>query len=118
VPGKDAEPSCLLFVYGSLKRGQANHGELVAARFVAPARTAPRFALRMIDGYPALVAGDRSIVGELYQLSPAALAELDDFEGDGYRRTEVELEGGARAVSYLSRHPSAGAPFAADEWAM
>jgi gamma-glutamylcyclotransferase (GGCT)/AIG2-like uncharacterized protein YtfP len=108
----------LLFVYGSLKRGQANHGQLHAARFVAPVRTAARFALRMIDGYPALVPGDRSIVGELYQLPTEAWLELDDFEGEGYQRTEVELEGGARAIAYLSSFPSAGAPLAADEWPM
>ena len=115
---RNAESSCRLFVYGSLKRGQANHGQLHAAHFVARVRTAPRFALRTIDGYPALVLGDRSIVGELYQLPIEALPALDDFEGDGYQRTEVELEGGARAIAFLSRFPSAGAPLAADEWPM
>jgi gamma-glutamylcyclotransferase (GGCT)/AIG2-like uncharacterized protein YtfP len=46
----DLQARCLLFVYGSLKRGQIHHGELVAARFVAFERTAPAFALREISG--------------------------------------------------------------------
>ena len=110
--------SCLLFVYGSLKRGQANHGQLGAASFLARVRTAPAFALRMIDGYPALVPGDRSIAGELHRVPAQALPALDEFEGDGYARGEVELADGSRAVAYLARVPSTGASLLTDEWPM
>ena len=111
VPG-----NCLLFVYGSLKRGHANHGQLAGARFVAEARTVPRFALRVIAGYPALVPGAQAILGELFELNNAGLAALDEFEGNDYVREEVELEAFGPALAYLSRTPTAGAPYSANEW--
>jgi gamma-glutamylcyclotransferase (GGCT)/AIG2-like uncharacterized protein YtfP len=114
--GVNGSPTCLLFVYGSLKRGQANHRELGGARFVRAARTTAAFALREIAGYPALVSGQRAITGELYEVSTASLSELDEFEGDGYDRSEIELGCGARAIAYLARAPAAGVPLDLDEW--
>lgn len=105
-----------LFVYGSLKREQPNHAELGAARFIASVRTAPRFALREIAGYPALVSGDRAIVGELFEIAVAALPELDAFEGEAYVRREIELSDGSRASTYLARFESAGRPLELDAW--
>jgi gamma-glutamylcyclotransferase (GGCT)/AIG2-like uncharacterized protein YtfP len=105
-----------LFVYGSLKRGRANHQELQAAEYVSPARTAPCFALRVVHGYPALVPGRRAIVGELYRIAAGALLALDEFEGESYVRREIELADGERALAYLSRAPQAGAPYSGDEW--
>ena len=109
-------PTHLLFVYGSLKRGQANHAELGRALFVGAARTQPAFALRVIDGYPALVPGQRAVHGELYRIAMPDLSHLDEFEGDGYRREELELEAGVRALGYVATRPSAGVPHPADEW--
>jgi len=106
----------LLFVYGSLKRGRANHHELGDAEFLAEARTAARFALRVIAGYPALVPGCRSILGELYRIPNSALTALDEFEGLTYVRGEVELATGECALSYLSRVPDAGESYPGDEW--
>ena len=106
----------LLFVYGSLKRGGANHGQLYAAEYLSVIRTAPRFALRVIDGYPALVPGSRAIVGELYRIAALALPALDEFEGTAYVRQEIELDGGERALAYLSCVPDAGAPYPGDQW--
>ena len=112
-----AEPTNdLVFVYGSLKRGRANHHELQGAEFVATTRTAPGFALRLVAGYPALVPGARAIVGELYRVPRAALPALDEFEGPAYVRQEIELVGGRRAQAYLSRVPHAGTPYPSDEW--
>jgi len=109
---------CLLFVYGSLKRGQANHQQLRAAEYLTSARTAAHFALRVVDGYPALVPGPRVILGELYRIAAAALPALDEFEGPSYVREWVQLDGGARALAYLSRASDAGAPYPGDEWPM
>jgi gamma-glutamylaminecyclotransferase len=113
---RDAEPSCVLFVYGSLKRGQPNHQELKGARFIGAERTAEAFALRLIAGYPGLVSGGRAILGELYELPLQTLSELDEFEGEGYLRREIELASGARAIAYLACAPEAGTPLAASEW--
>src|SRR6478736_7228104 len=95
-----------LFVYGSLKRAQANHHELGQAEYVSSARTAPRCALRIIDGYPALVPGSCAVLGELYRMPASALPALDEFEGPGYVRREIELVGGRRAFSFVSRVPA------------
>lgn len=108
----------LLFVYGSLKRGQVNHRQLGQARFVADMRTVARFALRLIDGYPALVPGERSIRGELHRLNQEQWAGLDEFEGDGYRRALIELIDGSHAVTYLARQANTGVLLDADEWPM
>src|SRR5450755_2185079 len=117
VPERPASHAqCLLFVYGSLKRGQANHRELSAARFIATVRTVPTFALRDIAGYPALVPGARAISGELYELPRQSLLGLDDFEGEGYVREPIELASGIEALAYLAREPTLGTPLSLDEW--
>jgi len=107
---------CRLFVYGSLKRGCANHEQLGSAQFVSEARTTKAFALSLVDGYPALIPGTRSIQGELFQIAVSELPGLDEFEGEGYAREEVELDGGGWAIAYLARAPSAGTPYPLDEW--
>jgi len=91
-----------LFVYGSLRRGQTHHAELRGARFVAVARTLPEHALVELDGYPVLLAGREPVAGELFELDDSAFAALDAFEGPNYRRGEVRLESGERAVAYLA----------------
>jgi gamma-glutamylaminecyclotransferase len=74
----------LLFVYGTLKRGGANHGWLAGQTFLGPARTAPGFTLYSLGEYPGLVAdaSDREgVAGELWAVDAACLARLDAFEG-------------------------------------
>jgi len=93
-----------LFVYGSLKRGERHHRELAGARFVRTARTAPAYSLVDTGEYPGLVRGGTSAVaGELFEIDDALLARLDEFEDvpDVYRRDEVELDDGSRAIAYL-----------------
>lgn len=97
-----------LFVYGTLRRGQALHHELVKAQaeFVAVARMRGR--LCSLGRYPgALAEGDQVIVGELYRLPTPqpALERLDTVEGDEFRRAVVRVfvAGGGirRAWAYL-----------------
>jgi gamma-glutamylaminecyclotransferase len=107
---------CYLFAYGSLKRGGSNQHELGTARFVAQVTTAPRYALRLLLGYPLLVPGALAIRGELFELPQAQLLALDAFEGAAYERCEIELADGSRVVAYMSREPGAGVPYPADEW--
>jgi gamma-glutamylcyclotransferase (GGCT)/AIG2-like uncharacterized protein YtfP len=112
----DDELGFVLFVYGSLKRGQAHERELAGARYLGSALTAAVFALREIDGYPALVPGQWAVSGELYRLSPQQLGALDQFEGEAYLRREIALASGDRALAYLARVPEAGEPFAFTVW--
>jgi gamma-glutamylcyclotransferase (GGCT)/AIG2-like uncharacterized protein YtfP len=104
-----AEPTAL-FVYGTLKRGQLNSPLLAPyARAVEPART--RGQLYDLGLYPALVAGEGTVHGELVRLDAADLAGvltlLDRLEG--YRP-------GAPATSmYLRRVIDARAASGASE---
>jgi gamma-glutamylaminecyclotransferase len=97
-----APEALLLFVYGTLKRGQRHHGELGGARFAGVALTSPEYRLLDLGAYPALTRGGRSIDGELYEIDPRALERLDEFEGDAYVRGEVRLADGRSAQTYFA----------------
>lgn len=93
-----------VFVYGSLLRGMHNHRLLDGARFVGAARTPPRFTLRDLGSFPAIVAGGRTqIVGEIYEVDAETLERLDRLEGHPhhYRREPIELERGEVAEIYV-----------------
>ena len=101
------------FVYGTLKRGQANYPLL--APYVRAAEPAAARGLLFDHGpFPAMVAGAGRVRGELLTLEPADLAaalavadlledyRADDPAGSMYLReiVEVETTGGARARAY------------------
>ena len=72
------------FVYGTLKRGQANHHLIAAAvRAITPATVAGR--LYDLGPFPALGPGDDRVRGELLLVEPTLLPEtlaiLDELEG-------------------------------------
>jgi gamma-glutamylcyclotransferase (GGCT)/AIG2-like uncharacterized protein YtfP len=87
----------LLFVYGTLRSGQAARS--LVANYVAesqPARAAGRI-FAMNDGYPALLPGPLgTVVGELCQLREliAAFALLDAYEGEDFSRILLEVQDG------------------------
>jgi gamma-glutamylaminecyclotransferase len=93
-------PDVRLFVYGSLRRGGANHRELAGATYVRSLATEQRYALVERDGYPALIPGYCAVEGELYELTHAHLLRLDAFEGSGYVRAKVTLADGSDALAY------------------
>jgi gamma-glutamylcyclotransferase (GGCT)/AIG2-like uncharacterized protein YtfP len=74
----------LLFVYGTLQRGQQSHHLLAGAEFVGPARTMPLYRLYGIGWHPGLVldrAAGLAVQGEIWAVDDATLARLDDYEG-------------------------------------
>ena len=92
-----------VFVYGSLKRGFSNHGQLAGARFLGAARTGSGYVLYQIGRYPALVRARAGVVsGELFEVNADLLRRLDVFENcpELYRRELVELSDQSRAFSY------------------
>jgi gamma-glutamylaminecyclotransferase len=94
----------VLFVYGTLMRGERAHELLGRARCLGLARTAPLFELADLGAYPALVrGGSTAVVGELYEPDWETLASLDIYEGcpDLFRRESIELDGGGRCEAYL-----------------
>jgi gamma-glutamylcyclotransferase (GGCT)/AIG2-like uncharacterized protein YtfP len=68
-----------VFVYGSLLSGLALHAALNGAKPLGLATT--RGALYDLGPFPALSAGKRTVVGELYEVGQEMLDELDQIEG-------------------------------------
>lgn len=97
-------PTCLLFVYGTLRSGQPHAPRLGGATLLGPATTTGE--LRNFGDYPGLVEGNGTVSGELVRLPEAALSRIDDLEGfdpsdpDGslFRRElrTIQLEDGSR----------------------
>ena len=81
-----------VFVYGTLRRGGSNHFRMAEADFISAATLRGR--LYRIDWYPGVVldaTGDE-IQGEIYDVSPEQLDELDEFEGMEYRRIRAVVK--------------------------
>lgn len=104
-----------VFVYGTLKRGQPNHGVL---RDGANGRAAFRGRARTVEPYPLVIAGEhnvprlldlpgqgRRVAGEIYVVDERMLSFLDEFEGcpDLYQRTSLR-------VTVLEWEDARGAP--------
>lgn len=103
--GADSDP--LLFVYGSLKRGMANHQELQGASALGNARL-QGLALYDLGPFPMAIACSEpgcAIEGELYRVSAALLEQLDRFEGAPrlYQRERHRLSSGEAIWVYVGR---------------
>jgi gamma-glutamylcyclotransferase (GGCT)/AIG2-like uncharacterized protein YtfP len=97
----------LVFVYGSLKRGMANHHHMAAAVFQGTAWL-QGLALFDLGPFPmAIASGDpgHKLLGELYGVGPTHLAALDRFEGTPrlYRRQCWPLADDRNVWVYLGR---------------
>ena len=115
----------LVFVYGTLKRGGSNHGFMDGQSFVGTAGTAPGFALYDLGGYPGLVpapGGASAVSGEVWSVSEACLARLDELEGTAeglYRRERVPLAGpfaASEVQAYVYLRGTEGRPLLGSEW--
>ena len=97
-------PCDLLFVYGTLKRGLANHHQLAGAPFVAEA-SMEGVDLHDLGPFPMAIAGEGLAHGELYRVDGEQLARLDRFEGVPrlYTRHRMPLRDGRPAWIYLGR---------------
>lgn len=70
----------LVFVYGTLRAGESNHGLLVNSECLGVCQTLPQFGLFDLGPYPAVVSGDQAIVGEVYRVDLNTMANLDELE--------------------------------------
>jgi len=104
--------SHLVFVYGTLMKGELHHTSIAHARFVRAAETQPEYELVQIDYYPAMLPGGGSrIVGELYEVDDATLKHLDELEEvpHYYERRTIKLADGSEAMTYVMPRDRAGA---------
>jgi gamma-glutamylcyclotransferase (GGCT)/AIG2-like uncharacterized protein YtfP len=110
----------LLFVYGTLRRGESNHAELASARFVGTARTAPLYDLVDLGAYPGLVEGGSTAVhGELHEVEDRELPRLDAFEEVPtlYERKRVQLSDSSVTAYVMPRAVAGTAPrIASGDW--
>ena len=104
LPERAVQGRTLIFVYGTLLSGESNHRYLAGAELQGEARTAPRFALMDLGGFPAMVEGGSSSVrGELYACDALTLRRVDELEDapDYFRRATIRLADGREVESYL-----------------
>lgn len=94
------------FTYGTLRKGESRHNilEHFNAEFISSTTTAPEYKLFDLGSFPGMTAnGNCAITGEVYNLPEEALITLDMIEGhpDFFYRTEIKLQDGTIAISYL-----------------
>ncbi|MDC0611280.1 gamma-glutamylcyclotransferase [Vibrio sp.] len=82
----------LVFVYGSLRKGESNHWYLESSQFIGAFATEPEFAMYDLGPYPGIVEGSFSVRGEVYQIDDDTLHHLDELEDVPveYRRETIE----------------------------
>jgi len=83
-----------IFVYGTLLKGEGNHGLLEDALFLGEVTTLPIYTLVHLGGFPGLLtSGRQGVRGEVYEVDAQQLWKLDRLEGHPgfYRRMPVEL---------------------------
>ena len=112
----------ILFVYGTLKRGQRNHRLLTGQEFVAPARTLPHYRLYDTGSYPCLVEDANNGVavgGEVYRVDESLLPRLDELEGTPklFWRRQIAVEGFSEpVVAYLYNRDTSNLMDCGEEW--
>jgi len=115
----------LVFVYGTLKRGQTNHHFLAGQTFLGEACTGPGFRLFDLGDYPGMT-NDPSdcagVAGEVWSIDETCLARLDQFEGIGeglYRREPVPMQppfANREVQTYIYARSVAGRPPLNSPW--
>lgn len=95
-----------VFVYGTLKKGKHNHGLIRASKFVSKTKTKDKYPL-IVRGLPYLVDHPgigMNVVGEVYEVSPSALASLDILEGHPtfYYRKMIDTQDGTAWAYFIN----------------
>lgn len=95
-----------VFVYGTLKRGFHNHRLLAGTKYIG---TDFIRGTLINFGLPGVIAGERAVEGEIYEVDDATLARLDLLEGHPNfyeRKTTVTINASERVSYYeLQRVP-------------
>ena len=99
----------MVYVYGTLRKGQGNHHLLDRSKFLGMAKTKKKYALYG-SGVPFLsrTGAISHVIGEVYAVDDATLSRLDELEGhpDAYKReqAEVVLEDGTDLIAWIYFH--------------
>jgi gamma-glutamylaminecyclotransferase len=112
----------IVFVYGTLKRGQRNHGFLAGQEFLDEAQTVPRYRLVVCNGHPCLIEDARhgvAVRGEVWSVDDDALRRIDELEEVPtlYSRRPIILQDCATPVAaYFYNGNVAGGVDCCGEW--
>ena len=103
-PGASPQQRQLVFVYGTLKRGEKNHHWLEGASWQGEAELSG-VLLHDLGPFPMAVIGEGTAIGEVYAVEERGLARLDELEGYPrlYDRQMLSLNDGRQAWVYLGR---------------
>ncbi len=99
-----ADDKKMIFVYGTLLRGEHNDLYMASSRFIKDGETLPQYELYNLGSFPALAEGGGvSVKGEIYEVSPKDLKLIDALEGhpDWYERRPLELKDGTKVETYI-----------------
>ena len=84
-----------VFVYGTLKQGNRNHGYLAGAKFLYKAQTLKKFAMVGKEApFPYLLGESKhgyNVIGEVYEIEEDTKEALDILEGCPYHYMEQEI---------------------------
>lgn len=69
-----------IFVYGTLKKGFSNNYLLIGQKLIGNFVTEKKYRLVSLGSFPGLIDGDKSIKGEVYEVSDECLSNLDILE--------------------------------------
>jgi gamma-glutamylcyclotransferase (GGCT)/AIG2-like uncharacterized protein YtfP len=84
----------MVYVYGTLRKGQSNHHFLDRSKFLGNAKTKLRYALYVSElPFLSRIGAVSHITGEVYTVDDATLKRLDRLEGhpDAYKREQAEV---------------------------
>jgi len=79
-----------LFVYGTLKRA-FREDETLNANLVGDYETEKRWVLFDFGAYPALIPGEKRVIGEVWEVPDDTLEKIDRYEGQQFTRREIKV---------------------------
>jgi len=108
-----------VFVYGTLRRGEAEAPRLRTATYLGRHITEPKYTLCDFEEYPAAVSwGLTQISGEVYEISDELLCELDAYEEypKVYHRRQIPTAFGTAWIYLMRAPPAVACVIAHGDW--
>jgi len=117
VPDSVDEKRCKVAVYGTLRKGCANHRYLEDAKYIETGRLSG-WNMYSNGSYPYVAKSSGSITVEIYEIDEETLARIDGLEGypGHYERMRVNTEYGKSWLYYVDEVPSRCFKISSGDW--